>query len=230
MGFVGSAFFGAARGIANEEHFHFLAFAVGQGPGEAKGVVAALGAIWRVVQDEQRLRHIVTPAGASLQERTAVRTLVEEVGLDPSTIDILGRLPAFYIPPSRFWLSAVVARWNDPHPLVPAEAETRDHPLTVRSGMRVHAAPTLDQALAALDPQLAWIVFGEHLPAVTLQVCEVADAILKGPFGGPRDEINHPKWQGVEQNAILPLRKHFDLYLNLRPVIVPAQARSQAKW
>jgi hypothetical protein len=34
---------------------------------------------------------------------------------------------------------------------VPAEADTRDHPLTVRSGMRVHAAPTLDQALAALD-------------------------------------------------------------------------------
>jgi 3-isopropylmalate dehydrogenase len=73
----------------------------------------------------------------------------------------------------------------------------------------------------ALAGGAAYDVFGEHLPAVTLQVCEVADAILKGPFGGPRDEINHPKWQGVEQNAILPLRKHFDLYLNLRPIVVP---------
>ena len=34
--------------------------------------------------------------------------------------------------------------------VVPAEAETRDHPLTVRNGMRVHAAPTVDQALGAL--------------------------------------------------------------------------------
>ncbi|HLG11211.1 MAG TPA: 3-isopropylmalate dehydrogenase [Dehalococcoidia bacterium] len=73
----------------------------------------------------------------------------------------------------------------------------------------------------ALAGGAAYDVFGEHLPPVTLQVCEEADAILKGPFGGPRDEINHPKWQGVEQNAILPLRKHFDLYLNLRPVVVP---------
>jgi 3-isopropylmalate dehydrogenase len=67
----------------------------------------------------------------------------------------------------------------------------------------------------------AWDLHGEHLPQSTLAVCEAADAILKGPFGGPTNEINHPKWQGVEQNAILPLRKHFDLYLNLRPVVVP---------
>ena len=33
--------------------------------------------------------------------------------------------------------------------------------------------------------------------------------------------MNHPKWQGVEQNAILPLRKYFDLYLNIRPIVVP---------
>ena len=43
---------------------------------------------------------------------------------------------------------------------------------------------------------------------------------MKGPFGGPTSEVNHPKWQGVETKAILPLRKHFDLFLNLRPVIV----------
>ena len=73
----------------------------------------------------------------------------------------------------------------------------------------------------ALAGGAAYDVHGEHLPRSTLAACEAADAILKGPFGGPRDEINHPKWQGVEQNAILPLRKHFDLYLNLRPVVVP---------
>ena len=73
----------------------------------------------------------------------------------------------------------------------------------------------------ALAGGAAWERYGEHLPASTLATCEAADAILKGPFGGPRDEINNPKWQGVEQNAILPLRKHFDLYLNLRPIVVP---------
>jgi len=73
----------------------------------------------------------------------------------------------------------------------------------------------------ALAGGAAYDAHGEHLPRSTLAACEAADAILKGPFGGPRDEINHPKWQGVEQNAILPLRKHFDLYLNLRPVVVP---------
>ena len=73
----------------------------------------------------------------------------------------------------------------------------------------------------ALAGGAAWEAHGEHLPASTLAACQAGDAILKGPFGGPRNEINNPKWQGVEQNAILPLRKHFDLYLNLRPVVVP---------
>ena len=73
----------------------------------------------------------------------------------------------------------------------------------------------------ALAGGAAWDAFGEHLPQATLDTCEQADAIIKGPFGGPTNEVNHPKWQGVEQKAILPLRKYFDLYLNLRPVVVP---------
>src|SRR5688572_24533627 len=47
----------------------------------------------------------------------------------------------------------------------------------------------------ALAGGAAWDAHGEHLPQSTLAVCERADAILKGPFGGPRNEINHPKWQ-----------------------------------
>jgi 3-isopropylmalate dehydrogenase len=67
----------------------------------------------------------------------------------------------------------------------------------------------------------AWDVHGEHLPASTLAVCERADAVLKGPVGGPTQEFGNPKWQGTETNSILPLRKHFDLFLNLRPIVVP---------
>jgi 3-isopropylmalate dehydrogenase len=66
----------------------------------------------------------------------------------------------------------------------------------------------------------AWDRYGQHLPDATLETCRAADAILKGPFGGPVDQVNHPKWQGVEQVAILGLRRAFDLFMNLRPVIV----------
>ncbi|MGH8933297.1 MAG: NAD(P)H-hydrate epimerase [Egibacteraceae bacterium] len=59
-------------------------------------------------------------------EEAAVREAVEEVGLDPATVTVLGTLEAFYIPPSRFWLATVVARWDRPHPLVPAEAEVAE--------------------------------------------------------------------------------------------------------
>lgn len=56
-------------------------------------------------------------------EQAAVREAHEEVALDPAAVEVIGRLPAFFIPPSRFWLQAVVAHWLRPHDLVPAEAE-----------------------------------------------------------------------------------------------------------
>ncbi|WP_144936231.1 3-isopropylmalate dehydrogenase [Paenibacillus sp. 32O-W] len=58
--------------------------------------------------------------------------------------------------------------------------------------------------------------YGKHLPEHTIIEAKKCDALLKGPFGGPPEDINHPKWSGVEQKAILPLRKHFNLYNNLR--------------
>jgi 3-isopropylmalate dehydrogenase len=66
----------------------------------------------------------------------------------------------------------------------------------------------------------AWDRYGEHLPRVTIDICRATDAILKGPFGGPTDQVDHPKWKGVETTAILGLRREFDLFMNLRPVVV----------
>src|SRR5438270_2948818 len=66
----------------------------------------------------------------------------------------------------------------------------------------------------------AWERYGEHLPQATLDACQSSDAILKGPFGGPTAEMHHPKWSGVETTAILGLRRAFDLFMNLRPVVV----------
>ena len=58
-------------------------------------------------------------------EEAAVREAVEEVALDPASIELLGALPRLYIPPSQYWMTTVLARW-DPHPLTPSEAEVAE--------------------------------------------------------------------------------------------------------
>ena len=63
---------------------------------------------------------------------------------------------------------------------------------------------------------------GEALPANTLDLCERSDAILFGSVGGPKWE-DLPAEKQPERAALLPLRKHFDLFCNLRPAkIFPA--------
>ena len=57
---------------------------------------------------------------------------------------------------------------------------------------------------------------GEALPESTLTVCKNADAVLFGSVGGPKWESLPPEQQ-PERAALLPLRKIFSLYCNLRP-------------
>ena len=57
---------------------------------------------------------------------------------------------------------------------------------------------------------------GAALPAETLKICEASDAILFGSVGGPKWE-SLPPAQQPERASLLPLRKHFDLFCNLRP-------------
>jgi 3-isopropylmalate dehydrogenase len=59
---------------------------------------------------------------------------------------------------------------------------------------------------------------GKALPEDTLAVCEQSDAILFGSVGGPKWEKLPPNEQ-PERGALLPLRKHFGLFANLRPSI-----------
>jgi 3-isopropylmalate dehydrogenase len=58
---------------------------------------------------------------------------------------------------------------------------------------------------------------GNPLPASTLKLCEESSAILFGSVGGPRWEHLPPERQ-PERGALLPLRGHFQLFANLRPV------------
>lgn len=60
---------------------------------------------------------------------------------------------------------------------------------------------------------------GTALPDETLKLCENSDAILFGSVGGPKWD-NLPPAQQPERGALLPLRKHFNLYCNLRPAKV----------
>ena len=59
---------------------------------------------------------------------------------------------------------------------------------------------------------------GRALPPETLAACEAADAILFGSVGGPKWE-SLPANEQPERAALLPLRKHFGLFANLRPAI-----------
>ena len=70
----------------------------------------------------------------------------------------------------------------------------------------------------ALVGGAAFDASGDPLPAATIAVCESADAILFGAVGGPQYDTL-PRAQRPEQ-GLLRLRKHFDLFANLRPAIV----------
>jgi 3-isopropylmalate dehydrogenase len=59
---------------------------------------------------------------------------------------------------------------------------------------------------------------GKALPKETLSNCEGSDAILFGSVGGPKWEQLPPSQQ-PERAALLPLRKHFQLFANLRPAL-----------
>ena len=65
---------------------------------------------------------------------------------------------------------------------------------------------------------------GEALPKETLALCEESDAILFGSVGGPKWESLPPEKQ-PERAALLPLRKHFQLFANLRPAIIYPELR-----
>ncbi len=88
------------------------------------------------------------PVDAALREAT------EEIGLNPASATVLGSGPTFYVPPSRFWVLPVVARWHAPHPLVP-------EPREVAEVLHVDLADLIDERRwrhtpIATDERSAW--------------------------------------------------------------------------
>lgn len=68
----------------------------------------------------------------------------------------------------------------------------------------------------------AWFETGAAFPDATKEICDAADAILKGPVGLSYEESQKiPVDQQPERGAILPLRARYDTYANFRPVYLP---------
>ncbi len=65
-------------------------------------------------------------------------------------------------------------------------------------------------------------VDGRALPEATIELCRASDAILFGSVGGPKWESLPPNEQ-PERGALLPLRKIFGLFANLRPAVCLAK-------
>ncbi len=94
-------------------------------------------------------------------------------------------------------------------PEIMAEAVKALDAVQQRFGLRL-AYESADVGGCAIDRH------GRALPPQTLKTCESSDAILFGSVGGPKWESLPPEHQ-PERAALLPLRKHFDLFCNLRP-------------
>jgi hydroxyethylthiazole kinase-like uncharacterized protein yjeF len=123
----------------------------------------------------------------------ALREAAEECALDPSSVTVLGLLPAFYIPPSRFWLQVVVARWDAPHGLVPAEAEVAEI-LTVATSELADRERWRVARLSARGESWAWALDGG-------QILWGATAIVTAVILGLIDE----DWAGGQDPADLPV-------------------------
>ncbi len=115
---------------------------------------------------------------------------------------------------------------------------SRNHRITILAGDGI-GPEVMDQAVRVLEAVEAKFNFtvsrtehlvggaaidatGHPLPPSTVEASENAQAILFGSVGGPKWETLPPDIQ-PERGALLPLRKHFGLFANLRPgVCLPA--------
>ena len=68
----------------------------------------------------------------------------------------------------------------------------------------------------------AWFETGKCFPEQTIEMCDKADAILKGTIGLSHDESKKiPIDEQPERGALLPMRKRYDTFANFRPVYLP---------
>jgi 3-isopropylmalate dehydrogenase len=78
------------------------------------------------------------------------------------------------------------------------------------------------ELLPALFGACAYFETGDAFPQETKDICDSADAILKGPIGLSHEEAkNIPIDKQPERGALLPMRRRYNTYANFRPVFLP---------
>lgn len=78
------------------------------------------------------------------------------------------------------------------------------------------------ELMPALFGGVAYFETGKAFPQETIDICDKADAILKGTIGLSHEESEKiPVDERPERGALLPLRKRYNTYANFRPVYLP---------
>ncbi|WP_026960618.1 MULTISPECIES: 3-isopropylmalate dehydrogenase [Aliagarivorans] len=76
----------------------------------------------------------------------------------------------------------------------------------------------------ALFGAAAYFETGKSFPQETIDICDEADAILKGTIGLSHEESKKiPVDEQPERGALLPLRRRYNTYANFRPVYLPKE-------
>lgn len=80
------------------------------------------------------------------------------------------------------------------------------------------------ELMPALFGACAYFATGDAFPQETKDICDSADAILKGPIGLSHEESkNIPIDKQPERGALLPMRRRYNTYANFRPVSLPKE-------
>ena len=78
------------------------------------------------------------------------------------------------------------------------------------------------ELMPALFGACAYFETGDAFPQATIDICDQADAILKGTIGLSHEESKKiPVDKQPERGALLPLRRRYNTYANFRPVFLP---------
>jgi hydroxyethylthiazole kinase-like uncharacterized protein yjeF len=135
-------------------------------------------------------------------EEAALREAREEIGLAPDSVEIVGVGPTFYIPPSRFWVAPVLARWVRPHPLT-------ENPWEVDRVLEIPITQLLDRnrwrhaPLSLRGSTWAWQLDDDLLWGATAMVMSLLlDVAVEGWSEGLRpdqlgEELSVRPWEEV---------------------------------